>query len=145
MPDGAATFRLEEVMNRRRLLALMAAATLAGCGASRSDTADSEGSFTPRHQNVFTLEDIQNAQQQNIGSVLDMIRRYRSEWLRPILASGRTVEPTAYQDMQRLGGTGALRNIPLGAVTLIRYLTPSEAQGQLGIANIGGAIVVSTQ
>ena len=135
-------------MNMRRLLPLIAAVALAGCGASRqTDETISESRSTQRDPHVFTLEDIQNAQQQNLNNVLAMIRRYRSEWLRPILVAntGRMVDPSAYIDRQRIGTVSALVNVPLASATLIRYLTPPEAQGELGLDNLGGAIVVSTR
>jgi len=135
-------------MNYRRFLPLVAAVAIAGCGSSRSsDESISESRPRSIDPHVFTLEDIQNAQQQNVNNVLAMIRRYRSEWLRPILVAntGRMVDPSAYIDRQRIGTVSALVTVPLASATLIRYLTPAEAQGELGLDNLAGAVVVSTR
>ena len=134
-------------MRTRHTLPLLAAAALAlaSCGTARPP-AESSVRASERDPRVLTLEDIQEAQQQNIGNVLDMIRRYRSVWLRTVMVQGRAMEPSAYQDRQRIGTTAAaLRNVPLAAVNRIRYLTPSEAQGELGLDNLAGSIVVYTR
>ena len=137
------------MINTRRFVPVLAAALVAvtGCGSSRSQNEASQDTRSMRNPRVFTLEDIQNAQSQNINSVLDMVRRYRSEWLRPTLVSnsGRTAEPNAYMDRVRIGTWQALQNVPLASATMIRYLPPFEAQGELGLDNLGGAIVVSTR
>ncbi len=76
------------------------------------------------------------------------------EQLRPLWLQGRGVRSVrlatgvlVYQNRSRLGGLEALRDIPLDAITSIRYLD-SAAAGQLpgaGSQHVEGAIVVYTR
>jgi hypothetical protein len=129
----------------RRILPLVFALAAAGCaGRTRADDAAASGP-AERQRNVMSIQEIQEGAQLGIGNLYDLVLRFHPEWLRTVRASATagTASPTIWLDLQRIGSVGALRQMPLGGVTLMRYLTPPEARGELGFDNPGGAIVVS--
>jgi len=124
-----------------RLIRLAALATLVAAAAC-SHPAQQQGiantTSAPRDPNVITELEIRDAVAQNVGTVYDLVVRLHPQWLRS--TSSQMVQ--AWQEHQRLGSVTQLRSVPLTAVSQIRYLSPSEAQGQLGMDNQGGAIMV---
>jgi hypothetical protein len=51
-------------------------------------------------------------------------------------------KPTVYVDGTRSGDPDILKNLSTNAVAEVRYLTPTEAENELGPRNEGGAILV---
>ena len=97
-------------------------------------------------RNRITIAEIQEAQSRGLGNAYDLIQQLRPEWLRSLNnVQGVPVQPRVYQDNNLMGGLNVLATTQLSGITGIRYLTPSEAQGELGLNNIGGAIVFYTR
>lgn len=135
-------------MSLKWIATVVAAVVVAGCGSrAANENRPSPSNPAPRNNRVFTLEDIMAAQQQNIYNAFDLVNRYHPEWLRPSgqARQGQTTQVSVWQDRQRMGGPTALRQIPLSLAVEIRYMSPSEAQAELGLDNLGGAIVVRTR
>jgi hypothetical protein len=123
-------------------LLLSLALTAAGCARNRRDE-DAANAPAQRQRNVMSITEIQEGQAIGLGNVYDLLVRYHPEWLRTVRATTGSATPTVWIDLQRMGGLSVLRTMPIGGVTLLRYLTPPEARGELGFDNPGGAIVVS--
>ena len=122
-------------MSARKLIVVLAGALLlAGCS---SRTAP-DTSAAPANTNVLTQEDLQRGQSEGLTNVLAIIRRYRPEWLRPR-------EPSVWMDRIRMGGLSQLGTMTPTLPARVRYLGPAEAQGELGLDNVNGAIVVETR
>jgi hypothetical protein len=125
------------------LTALTLALAVAGCGRQRA------GDSTPqRSRNMMTIVEIQEGASAGIANAYDLIMRYHPEWMRSsrsTTTAGEGLTATVWLDQTRIGGLGSLRSMLLGSITQIRYLTPTEARGELGFDNEGGAIVVSTR
>lgn len=122
------------------LVAVPACAGSAGSGAPQPDSR----SLSPM--------EIEDALRQNVGTLYDLVSTRKPTWLRSRAGSpggpGMTVsthEVAVWLDGVRLGGVAQLRTIPLNTVAAARYLTPSEAQAQLGLNNLGGAIQVTSR
>jgi hypothetical protein len=49
-----------------------------------------------------------------------------------------------YLDQSRLGGPESLRTIQVGAVTVVRHYSASEAEARFGLGHLHGAIQVVT-
>ncbi len=106
------------------------------------------GRTAPRSdENVITAEELATA---NASNLYDAIRQLRPRWMErggptalrgPDFQSGIQV----YLDRIHEGGVDALRSIPRGLVERIRFLSPSEAQGEFGLDNIQGVIQVITR
>jgi hypothetical protein len=130
-------------MRVARPLHLILASALVACasGASRLGT-------SPAHDaNVADIAEIRAAQAQGVTTAYDLVTLRHANWMRTTAVNTRGQMSTAsvWLDGQRLGGLSSLRSVLLSTVTQIRYLSPSEAQGQFGLNNLGGAIAVSTR
>lgn len=79
----------------------------------------------------------------------ELIERLRPRWLQRGTARsvGLSTVIAVYQDGRRMGGPEELRQIPVSAVSEIRYLDASEAGRLPGIGSdhVEGAIVVVTE
>jgi hypothetical protein len=53
--------------------------------------------------------------------------------------------PTVYFNNARMGGSEALRSIPLASIQSVRFLSPAQANLRWGVGNSHGAIVISTE
>ncbi len=133
----------------RALLVLLAlAAAVPACGGSSSSNPSPQ-----RDPRLLTYIEVQEGMSQNVMNLYDLVATRKSSWLRPTMSraptgsapSGGGREPTVWLDGVRLGGVQQLRTVALSVVVEARYLTPSEAQAQLGLNNLGGAIVISTR
>jgi hypothetical protein len=73
------------------------------------------------------------------------LQHLRPNWFRrsPSLVRGQG-DLLVVVDRVPQGGSDALRQIPIGAVLIARYLSPTEATGLYGQSALYGAIVVST-
>ncbi len=123
-------------------IALGLALSLAGCAhhPGAGPTPDAP------QRNRITITEIQDARSRGLGNAYDLIQQMRPEWLRSLNnIQGVPVQPRVYQDNNLMGGLNVLAITQLSGITGIRYLTPSEAQGELGLDNIGGAIVFYTR
>ena len=130
---------------RVRPLLLALALPLAACASSGQNPSQST---TPRYdRNLISAEEMTEAAGQNIATVYDLVRTRRPQWLRTNVTGlmGRVSAVSVWVDRSRMGGVETLRNVPLSMAVTVRYLSPSEAQGELGLDNTGGAIVVSTR
>lgn len=130
----------------------------AACGGGRAATEGAGTSPAPQLQrraprsdpNRLTRAEIEDAIAANIQNMWDLIRTRRPNWLRPSVSAGalgsggRGTDVAVWLDNTRYGGPQSLQQIPLQIVQSVRYLTPSEAQGRLGLDNRGGAILVET-
>jgi hypothetical protein len=131
-------------MRLRRLTSLGLALVIGGC-ASRTP---SSGSPSPsRDRNVINITELQEGMASGLGNLYDLIQRSHPEWFRGQLVGvqARRELPQVWMDRQRLGDPTTLRTVPISAATRVRFLTPSEAQSELGLNNLGGAILVSTR
>lgn len=96
---------------------------------------------------VITREELQSVR---AGNLYDVVQRLRPGWLstRGIQNfSGRTGMIVVYQDHQRMGELGALRELTPDNVVGLRYLDATTAAMLPGIRPreiVGGAIVVLT-
>ncbi|MBW3572640.1 MAG: hypothetical protein KY467_16175 [Gemmatimonadetes bacterium] len=96
---------------------------------------------------VITREEIQSVR---AGNLYEVVQRLRPGWLstRGIQNfSGRAGMIVVYQDHQRMGEVGALREIAPANVVGLRYLDATSAAMLPGIRPreiVGGAIVVVT-
>lgn len=127
-------------------LALLASVVVIPACASHSQTASDESQARPARTDMRRLspQEIEEARSQNMMSMYDLILVRRNAWLRPamnIMARGGT-DVSVWMDRVRIGGPEALRSISLTMVESARYLTASEAQAELGLANLGGAIII---
>ncbi|HWO87522.1 MAG TPA: hypothetical protein VNL98_00070 [Gemmatimonadales bacterium] len=141
------------------ILALAVLSGLLACGGgSRAAAGSGESAPAPQTQrrqarsdpNRLTRQDIEEAMAANIQNMWDLVRNRRPAWLRPAVAAGalgsggQGTDVAVWVDNTRYGGPMTLQQIPLQIVQSVRYLTPSEAQGRLGLDNRGGAILVET-
>lgn len=122
-----------------------AACASSGSGAGSGSPA---GTRTSYDRNRIGPEEIAQAAEQNVTTVYDLVRSRRPAWMRsnPVgITSGAMSQVMVWLDNNRLGGFEALRNVPLSIAASIRYLSPPEAQAELGLDNSGGAILVVTR
>lgn len=126
-----------------RALSVLILALAVACGRNPP------GGNTPgRSRNLMTIVEIQEGTTQGLNNAYDLVMRYHPEWMRTsrsTTTTGEGLTPTVYLDQQRIGSLGSLRSMLLSSITQIRYLSPTEARGELGFDNEGGAIVVSTR
>ena len=125
-----------------RLTLLALALTVSACksGGGGGAAASASARPAPRNPNLITGDQIQEAISSGLGNAYDLVARLHPNWMRSTGRQGVQV----WLDNQRYGGVTTLRSVSLTSISSIRYMTPSEAQGQLGLNNQGGAIVVTT-
>ncbi len=96
----------------------------------------------------LTRADIEQAMETNVTNLYDLVQSRRPTWMRVTVGgsagTARPRSPVVWLDNVRYGDLTSMRQIPLTHVQSVRYLRPSEAQMQLGLDNLGGAIVVET-
>lgn len=135
-------------MHLRHLVCLSSLACALSTGAC-GGSARPEGAPAPapeRQRYVISIAEIQEGATQGIGNAYDLVVRLHPEWLRTTRSgTGNAASPAIWIDQQHWGGLNALRNLLLGGITQLRYLTPQEARGELGYDHPGGAIIVSTR
>ena len=126
-------------MTFRRVIAAAAVVVLlAGCASRPAPDTGTTAGQPASDSRVLTQEDLLRGQAEGLTNVLAIIRRYRPEWLRP-------QEPTVWMDRIRMGGINQLSTMTPTLPARVRYLSPAEAQGELGLDNTTGAIVVETR
>ena len=83
------------------------------------------------------------------SSVYELVTSERPEWLRR--RRMRTLGEAAgeetllvYMDNARMGPPASMRQIPIGSIRYVRYLSPREATQRWGAGHMQGAIFIST-
>src|SRR6267143_3658580 len=89
---------------------------------------------------VILSDELRRAQASDLWTALQHLR---PNWLRrrPSLVRGQG-DLLVVVDQVPQGGSGTLRQIPIGAVLVARYLSPTEATSLYGQGALYGAIVV---
>ena len=124
-------------------LALLIGCLAAACAGSRP------GQTGASNPTLITLTDIDQARQDGVRDLYELIDRMRPRWLQG--RNPRSLQlPTViavYHHETLLGGVDALRGYPLVSVTSLRYLDAAQAMllPGAGSAHIEGAIVISTE
>lgn len=97
-------------------------------------------------RNRINSTEIQEALSRNITNAWDLVQTSRPMWLRQSATGlgGSAQQLVVFENTIRLGGVAALRNVPLGNVSAIRFLSPSEAGGEFGTDVNYGAIQIIT-
>jgi hypothetical protein len=100
--------------------------------------------------NTLTAEEIAEVQ---ALTAYEAIQYARPRWLTPrTLRAGGTPSmgsdrggPVVYLDGVRVGTVGELRRVRADRVTLLEYLSPSDATNRFGTNHDSGAILVTTR
>jgi len=143
MRQGQGIFRL---MHRALIPRIAALGLILAAGACAGHHAGAGPTPGARQRNRISIVEIQEGQAQGTGNAYDLIMRLHPEWLRSLNNPGALPQqPRVYMDNNLMGGLGVLTTLQLSGITGIRYLSPSEAQGELGLDNNGGAIVLYTR
>ncbi|HUF26064.1 MAG TPA: hypothetical protein VMM18_03685 [Gemmatimonadaceae bacterium] len=83
------------------------------------------------------------------GTVLDLIRRERPQWLsrrtNPTGPGSQSAGIVVYRDGVRLGGVDTLREMPVHVVESARFLSGPEASSRFGLNHQFGAILLVTR
>lgn len=134
-------------MKTRTVLVALAAALLLPAACTPAGPAWREPRGADPASSVISREEIASVRASNLYEV---VQRLRPGWLstRGIQNfSGRTGMIVVYQDHQRMGELGALRELTPENVVVLRYLDATSAAMLPGIRPreiVGGAIVVVT-
>lgn len=127
--------------------AVMAALTLALVGAACAGTP--AGGTSPRNRNLISLEEIEQAREDGVRDLYELIDRIRPRWLLGRNARSLQLQTViaVYHHEALLGGIDALRGYPLVSVTSIRWLDAAQAMllPGAGSTHVEGAIVISTE
>ena len=124
----------------RRLLLALIASSIAACasGGSAARPADSRA-------DLITAEEIRRGQW---PSVYEMIKNLRPRWLQsrgPDTILGTPGEVQAHLDDARLGGVGALRDIPVSGIEYVQFIDPTTSAARWGLNHGHGTVYVSTR
>ena len=94
-----------------------------------------------RATNAITAEEIANT---GVSTVYDAIQRLRPQWLTSsrMRGAGTSDALLVYLDMNRYGTMDQLRQLPIGGITEIRYLSAAEATNRYGTGHSGGVILI---
>jgi hypothetical protein len=124
----------------RWLIAGLGITLLAGC----SSAMHQGGSTSPRgDESVIGAAELKDG---SYGNLYDLIQARRPRWLAGRVSSGGWLaQPEVLMDNRELGGTAALREIPLTSVLEVRYYDPSSAQAAFGPEHVNGIIVVRSR
>jgi len=125
------------------LAALLLTACASGTGTGA--TARAPGTSARRDANVITAEEIRGTAAQTL---YDAVRNLRPAWMmrsRPTaMLQQNQGELIVYVDGTRFGNMESLRQINPGSAQVVRYYSPSAAEGRFGPGHLLGAIEVST-
>jgi len=82
-------------------------------------------------------------------NAFDLVQIRRPQWLRvrgnQSIGNPTEETPTVYFNNTRMGGSDALRAIPLVSIQSVQFLSPAQANLRWGVGNSHGAIVISTE
>lgn len=88
-------------------------------------------------------------QTQHFSNAYDLVNALRPSWLQSRAASFGTgnasVGVMVYLDENRLGGPEYLKQISLGALESLKYMSATEATTRYGTNHAGGAIIVTSK
>jgi len=100
----------------------------------------------PHHdRNLLTAEDIAA---RHDPDAYGLVRALRPGWLRGARGTSSVVTSSSvvvYRDGMRVGGPGALRDIPVESIREIRYFDAIDATQRWGTDHAAGAIFVTTR
>ncbi len=133
---------------RPRLVRAAACAALALGAACASSGGSASPSAGPRYErNRISSDEIAQGLSRNINNAYDLIQSMRPQWIRTGSTGfgGAASTLAVFEDNNRLGGVEALRSYPLGNVSAIRFLQPSEAGALFGLDVNYGAIQIQTR
>jgi hypothetical protein len=128
-----------------KALATGALAIGAACASGGAGSTTGVRAAPSRDRNVLTLEDLERVAASNM---YDAVRTLRPEWLRvqpTIIRSGAEGSVLVYLDGVQYGDPSALRQISVGVVQEVRYLSAPEAQARYGTQDLHGVIAVTTR
>jgi hypothetical protein len=127
-------------MVRRRFVAGIGILLVAGC----SGAMHQGGSTSPQeNSSVIGAAELKDATYSNL---YDLIQARRPRWLQGrVFSGGRLATPEVLMGNRELGGTDALREIPLPSVLEVRYYDPSSAQAVFGPEHTNGVIQVRSR
>lgn len=130
---------------RRARFASLGLALLLGACAGHSGGPES-GASASRNPELASSDEIRDAQAQGVSNAYDFVMQRHFTWTRAVAtsATNQSGGPSVWLDGTRVGTLTYLRQIPLSSVTSMRHLSATQAQGELGLNNTSGAIVVST-
>jgi hypothetical protein len=136
---------IREVAMSTRAAILVAVLPLALACASAGGSASSSGPRSDR--NLITAEEIAGV---SVSNLYDAVRLLRPEWLnqRPnpsAITPGAESDIIVYMDRIRFGTPEQLRQFPPSVAVSVRFLSPSQAEGEFGVGNMRGAILVTTR
>lgn len=121
---------------RLRYLSTMLFAVALACASSGTSAA------TPRRSTTtISGEEIAST---GVSTVYDAIQRLRPQWLTSsrMRGSGTSDALQVYLDMNRFGTMEALRQLPVGGISEVRYLSAAEATNRYGTGHSGGVILI---
>ncbi len=101
-----------------------------------------------RDRDIITREEIDSSAHRD-QDIYSAIRSLRPRFLQPrgnrTMGGTNTTTPLVYVNGVKESGIDALRRLGASFVEEVRYLDPSRAEMEFGIAAAAGAIVVKTQ
>ena len=131
----------------RHCLLLAAVPITIACASSQSgSSANTSGG--PRENADRLVLAANDARLQAGGSLLDLIRRERPQWLTrrtTSIGAGGQNDIVVYRDGVRVGGPDVLREIPVNIVGTATWLDGPEAAARFGLNHQYGAILVVTR
>jgi hypothetical protein len=123
------------------VLVLAALALVAGCA-----TGGEPRERAPRQQqNLLTEAQIHAG---TYRTAFEVVQSLRPSWLRErarSVSNPQGAEVAVYLDGVRLGGIGALRQVPVHNISTMQFMTPSDATTRFGTGHAGGAILIVTR
>jgi hypothetical protein len=126
-----------------RLAVLLLLLVATGCISSPRTTPET-GEF--RHRRTSTEIQRWELVESHATDAYDAIQRLRPAWLRKRGQMSVTLasDIMVYMDNVQIGGTGALRSIPVTAVISMQFLDATSATQRWGTNHVHGAILIRT-
>lgn len=131
----------------RHCLLLSAVPLVVACASSGSSSGTSTSGGPRENADRLVLAE-NDARLQAGGSLLDLIRRERPQWLTrraSSIGAGGQNDIVVYRDGVRIGGPEVLREIPINVVATATWLDGPEAAARFGLNHQYGAILVVTR
>jgi len=126
---------------RRLIPALAAAALLAGCASTTSNSPDTDA----RSRDIITLAELEEL---SVTNAYDAVRQLRPMWLRSRLGGfsigAATVPIRVYVDKVQRGDITALETILLNSIYQIEFIRAAEATTKYGTDHAGGVFEITS-